>query len=1084
MKNKERNSQHFLLCTLFVMLFIASPCGKLFAQNKDVSVSVKNVTLKQLFDQIEKTTTYRFAYLDNVLPSTPDVTLSTKNESLASVLNKVLPQRDLAYSQTGNTFSISKKARVSNKQVSLSGVVKDPTGEPVIGANVIVQGTTTGTVTDYDGNFTLEVPENSRLKISYIGMSDMLVDTKGKNFLNIKMADDSKALEEVVVVGYGVQKRESLTGSMNVVGGKKLKDATAPTVENMLSGKAPGVNVASGSGRPGEAAQIVIRGKSTINGATAPLWVVDGVIVGNNSGTLNPADIESMSILKDASSTAIYGSQGANGVILVTTKKGVAGKATVQVDAKLAVTSLNTGNFEVMDGAELYDYYKTFDNQSDITFSRWNEDLRNSNFNWWDNATKTGIAQDYNVSIMGGVENMKTFFSLGLYDETGAVKGYDFNRYSFRFRTDYTPKKWLTIKPQVSGSYKKIEDKEHAVGAMYRNLPWDAPYDEANEMVSNRPPGWVNTTGTNYMYDLQWNFGEQKTHDFMGGFDFDIKFTNWLSFKSINNYKYTNYTSVDYTDPRSIAGKSSNGQINDYQSNMTRIYTNQLLQYIQSFGKHDLSGILAYEWNEYSAKANRGIATGFAPGFEVADVAAVPKKVGSSINQWAVQSIIFRANYSYENRYLAEFSARRDGASNFGDDVKYGNFFSVSGGWVINREKFFKAEWVDQLKLRASYGSVGNRPNALYGHYMLYSLSGKYNEMPGAIIYQPQNPDMTWEKSVTAGLGVDFRIFNRYNFTFDLYDKNTTDLLYNVPVPGIVGVNSIWRNVGSLRNRGFEFTASADIINKNDFFWSVEANIGLNRNKIKELYGGKSEIIVGDGTTIAGSAEKILKPGLPADTWYLPEWAGVDPENGNPLWYKTDENGNRITTAKYGEANSVALGSYTPDFFGGFSTFFRWKNLDLNANFTYSVGGEIYNYARSEFDSDGAYVDRNQMKQQKDWSRWEKPGDIATHPKPSYNNKSNSQKASSRFLEGGSYLKLKNVTVSYNLELPKWHIQNLRFFASAENLFTITKFSGVDPEIPPRLDANVPLSEGVITGVATDVYPSTRKFVFGLSLTL
>lgn len=1079
MKNKERNNQHFLLSALFLLVLIAFPSGKLSAQNKDVTVSVKNVTLKQLFDQIEKTTAYRFAYLDNVLPSASDVNLSVKNEALPTVLNKILPQRDLSFSQTGNTFSISKKAKVSQKNVSLSGVVKDPTGEPVIGANIIVQGTTTGTITDYDGNFTLEVPENSRLKISYIGMTDMLVDTKGKDFLNIKMADDSKALEEVVVVGYGVQKRESLTGSMNVVGGKKLKDVTAPSVENMLSGKAPGVNVASGSGRPGEAAAIVIRGKSTINGSTDPLWVVDGVIVGNNSGTLNPADIESMSILKDASSTAIYGSQGANGVVLVTTKKGVAGKATVQVDAKMAVTHLNSGKFEVMDGAELYDYYRTFENQSTINFPRWNEELRNSNFNWWDNATKTGLAQDYNISIMGGVENMKTFFSLGLYDETGAVKGYEYNRYNFRFKTDYTPKSWLTIKPQVSGSVKQVDNKEHSVSAMYLNLPWDSPYNEDGSLVGNSPnPTWVNTTGSNYMYDLQWNFGKSKTYDFMGGFDFDIKFTNWLTFKSINNYKYTNYTSVDYSDPRSSSALSVNGRINDYQSNSTRIYTNQLLQYNQRFGKHDVNGLLAYEWNESSVKANRGIATGFAPGFEVADVAAVPEKVGSSIYEWAVQSILFRGNYNYDNKYLGEVSFRRDGASNFGDNAKYGNFFSVSGGWVINREKFFTADWVDQLKLRASYGSVGNRPGDYYGHYTLYTLSGKYNEMPGAIISQPGNPDMTWEKTYTAGVGADFRMFNRFNFSLDYYDKNTTDLLYRVALPGIIGVSSRWQNVGSLKNRGFEFTASADILNKNNFFWSVEANIGLNRNEISELYGGKSEVIVGDGTDIAGSAQKIWKPGFDSDTWYLTEWAGVDPANGDPLWFMTDENGNRVTTNDYGKAskNPVDCGTYTPDFFGGFSTFFRWKNLDLNANFTYSVGGKIYNYSRAEFDSDGAYSDRNQMKLQKGWSRWEKEGDIATHPLARYNNNTNSQKASSRFLEDGSYMKLKNVTVSYNLTLPKYHIQNLRIFASGENLFTITKFSGVDPEIPPR--------DGKITGVATTVYPSTRKFVIGLSLTL
>lgn len=977
-------------------------------------------------------------------------------------------------------FVEMKNTQLTQNQLKVTGQVVDTkTGEPIIGANVKVKGQAMGTITDYDGNFTLDVPANSILEVTHVGYDKAEVPVSKSGPMVIKLGEDSQALGEVVVVGYGVQKKESLTGSMQVVSAGKLKDVTAPTVENMLSGKAPGVQVSSGSGRPGDAAAIVIRGKSTINGSTDPLWVIDGVIVGNNSGTLNPSDIESISILKDASSTAIYGSQGANGVVLVTTKKGTAGKPTVNVDAKLAVTTLNSGNFNVMNGAELYDYYKSFSNQSTINFPRWNEDLRNSNFDWWDNATKTGFAQDYNVSINGGAENMKMFFSLGFYDETGAVKGYDFNRYSFRFRSDYTPYNWLTVRPQVSGSIKQVDNKEHSVSAMYLNLPWDSPYAEDGSLVGNAPnPTWVNTTGSNYMYDLQWNHGNNKTYDFMGGFDFDVRFTDWLTFKSINNYKYTNYSSMSYTDPRSSSGQSVNGRIDDYNSTATRLYTNQLLQYNQSFGKNSVNGLLAYEWNEYSIKANRGIATGFAPGFEVADVAAVAEKVGSSINEWAVQSVLFRGNYAYDNKYLGELSFRRDGASNFGDNAKYGNFFSVSGGWVINREEFFKADWVDQLKLRASYGSVGNRPSDWYGHYTLYTLSGKYNEMPGAIISQPGNPDMTWEKTYTAGVGVDFRIFNRFNFSADYYDKNTTDLLYRVTVPGTIGLSSIWRNVGSLRNKGFEFTASADLINKGDFFWSVDANIGLNRNKITELYGGKSEVITGDGTGIAGSANKIWRPGMDSDTWYLTEWAGVDPQNGDPLWYMTDPDGNRVKTNDYGKAskNLVACGAYTPDFFGGFSTFFRWKNIDLNANFTYSVGGKIYNYARAEFDSDGAYTDRNQMKLQDGWSRWEKEGDIATHPKPSYNNPSNSQKASSRFLEDGSYLKLRNVTVSYNISLPKWYIKNMRVFASGENLFTITKFSGVDPEIPPY--------DGKITGVATAVYPSTRKVVFGLSLTL
>jgi hypothetical protein len=326
-------------------------------------------------------------------------------------------------------------------------------------------------------------------------------------------------------------------------------------------------------------------------------------------------------------------------------------------------------------------------------------------------------------------------------------------------------------------------------------------------------------------------------------------------------------------------------------------------------------------------------------------------------------------------------------------------------------------------------------------------------------------------------VGVDASFFNRVRVTLDYYHKNTSGLLYQVPLPGIIGVTSIWRNVGCVQNDGFELSVGADIIKSKDWNWSVDANIGLNRNKVTELYGDKSEIIVGDGAGIAGSASKLLKPGLDVDTWYLTEWAGVDPETGKAQWYKTDANGERVKTFSYGDAskNQIAIDRYTPDFFGGFSTNLSWKNLDMSAVFGYSVGGKIYNYARAEYDSDGTYTDRNQMKLQDGWSRWEKPGDIATHPQGIYNNGTNSNKASSRFLEDGSYLKLRNLTIGYNLALPEWYISNLRLFVSGENLFTLTDYSGVDPEIPPH--------DGKITGVTTAVYPSTRKFMFGLNVT-
>lgn len=322
---------------------------------------------------------------------------------------------------------------------TITGTVVDGSDIPIIGANVLVVGTTTGVITNVDGEFTLEVPPQAKIQVSYIGYVTQTVSVGNQTKLKIQLHEDSQTLDELVVVGYSMQRRESLTGSLSTVKDEKLKDVTTPSVENMLNSKIPGVYVQPGTGQPGSTGAMMIRGKATISGNTAPLWVIDGVIVGYNSGDLNPADIESLTVLKDAASTAIYGSQGANGVIVVTTKSGRAEKMTVNASVKLGISRLNNGNLEMMDGAELYDYYASFSNAESLDFSRWTPELRNSNFDWWDLATQTGFTQDYNISITGGNEKITSYFSLGYYDETGAVKGYDFSRYNFRYRTSYKP---------------------------------------------------------------------------------------------------------------------------------------------------------------------------------------------------------------------------------------------------------------------------------------------------------------------------------------------------------------------------------------------------------------------------------------------------------------------------------------------------------------------------------------------------------------------------------------------------------------------------------------------------------------------
>lgn len=987
----------------------------------------------------------------------------------------------LATSSTAGT-----NLAVQQQDQKLKGQVIDATtGEPVIGVNVLVKGTTNGTITDIDGKYELNAPAGAILQISFIGYKTVEIAATTSE-QTIKLHEDTETLDEVVVVGYGVQKKESLTGAMSTLKENRLKDVTTPTVENMLNGKVSGVYVAPGSGQPGSNGAVQIRGRATLSGSTSPLWVIDGVIVGEDPGVLNPSDIENMTILKDAASTAIYGSQGANGVIIVTTKMGKSEKMKINASVKLGVSTMTNGKMEVMNGAELYDYYASFPNQEDIKFSRWNPELRNANFDWGELASQAGFTQDYNISLSGGNEKMSSYFSLGYYSEEGTVKGYKYDRYSFRYRSNYKPFSWLTIKPNISGSMKNTDDSQYDYTAKYTMFPWDSPYDEDGNLVPDRYSGWVDSSDLNYLNSISYgNHTTRKTYEFSGNFDFDIKITDWLTFTSVNNYRWTGYFQSTYTDPRTDSASGVQGRVEEEQTNNIQRYTNQYLTFNKMFGKHSVQALLAYEFMDTSAKVINAKGTGIVSGFEVLDATATPEEVGGNLTEWAKQSVFAKANYTYDNRYLAEVSLRRDGASNFGDDKKYGNFFSISAGWNINREKWFKSDWVDVLKLRASYGSVGNIPYSKYPQYGLYSVSSNYNGIPAILISQVGNKDLTWEQTYTAGVGIDANFFNnRLRFVFDYYNKYTSNILYQVPVSGLTGITSRWQNVGEMRNSGIEITIGGDIIRTKDWLWSLDLNMGYNKNKLEKLYGDDPNMMIigggGNDTSIAGAAEKVLKVGYSTDRYYLREWAGVDPKNGAPLWYKNDGSGE--TTSNYSEAKQVMTEATSPKLFGGFNTSLTWKNIDLNASFGFSLGGKIYNYSRQEYDSDGAYTDRNQMKLIDGWSRWEKEGDIATHPAASYGNKSNSNKASTRYLEDGDYLKLRSLSIGYNLDLSKYYIQNMRIYFTAENVFTLTGFSGIDPEVPAYYDETTGTYKSIGTAGA-NLYPSTRKFMFGINLT-
>lgn len=983
---------------------------------------------------------------------------------------------------------------------TIQGEVTDAqNGEALIGATVMVEGEKGGTVTDFDGNFKLQVTFSAKkVKISYIGYIDKVIAISDN--MKVKLEPESQSLGDVVVIGYGTARKSDLTGSVATVSAKDFNKGSISSPEQLINGKVSGVQIMSNSGSATSGSTIRVRGGASLNASNDPLIVVDGVPLelGGISGAdnflsmINPQDIESMTVLKDAASTAIYGSEGANGVVVVTTKQAKHEKMSISLSAKAGLSTLNRGNLEMMDGAEFYDYYKSFQNVESVNFPRWNEDLRNSNFDWFKLAKKTGSTQDYNLTLNGGSENIQSMFTLGYFKEEGAVKGYDMNRYSTRIKVVYKPYEWLTIKPNISGSRTNDKDKQYSVGAMYSMMPWDSPYDENGNLVPNYYNGWVNSKATNYLNDLAaGDYSTSTTYDLSGGLDFDIKIAPWLTFSSVNNYSYYNSQTHGYYDPKSSSGEGVNGRTTEYNYVSTRRYTNQLLRFKKSWGKHNVNALLAYEFNDYEMKYTDVYATGFISGFEDFMTAAKPEMANGYRTAWAKQSYFTQWRYDYDSRYYGELSLRRDGRSNFGSNNRYGNFFSVSGAWNINNESWFKADWVDQLKLRAAFGSVGNVPTSLYPSYSLYSVGATYNENPGALISQIGNKDLTWEKTYTTGVGVDASFWqNRLHATLDYYIKNTSNILYQVPVTGLVGVTSIWKNIGKMRNTGIELTVGGDIIRTKDLTWNVTANISHNSNELRDLYKQRDAngnyvvkpVLISDGTSIAGTAQRILEIGEPVDTYYMKEWAGVNPEDGKPQWYMDDANGNKVVTDSYSKASDYKCGKASPDVYGSFSTSLFYKNFDLQANFGYSLGGQIYSYYRQEFDSDGAYAgDRNQMKLQKDWSRWEKPGDIATHPRAMYNNQDKGNLASSRYLESSDYLKLRSLTLGYNFDLKKYGIQTLRLSVSGENLFTITDYSGVDPELPAGTNDKGVLS--VTNTGGTSVYPAVRKFMLGVNLT-
>jgi len=961
-------------------------------------------------------------------------------------------------------FMLFFTAIASAQSIEVRGTVIDiENQESLPGVSIIVKGTTQGVTTNMDGEYTLKVGQADAVLIfSFIGYQPQEVPVNGQTTINVSMKSSTSDLDEVMVIAYGTTKKSNLTGSAVALDSEELKDVFVSNVASMLQGKIAGVYSSAGSGQPGSTTEITIRGKGSLSGTTSPLWVVDGIIMGNSDPGYSPADIESITVLKDASATSLYGSLAANGVILLQTKRAKKGESKINVNATYGFTTFNTGNFSVMNSQELYDYQKTWN--PDVK-----EDVLNTDTDWMDIGTQTGKAQEYNVNYSGGNEKITAYLSGTYYNETGALKGYEYERYSAIANFDINATERLKIKLNLSGDYRTTDDQQHSTYAMFTYMPWDAPYlpdgsvldprvDSGKEYLLANDKVWYGRDENNYLYDLQYNYGTSRSNNLRANIGFDYKINDWLTFSSMNNIALNFGHSEWYTDPRSVSGQADRGTLYDSYSFSQRRFTNQMLRFNKTIGLHALNAFVAWEYSDYHYDDASATGKGVAAGLRVLNATAEALEVGGYKSESAKQSTLVNLQYAYDDRYLATASFNRQGSSSFGPNKQYGNFWSASLGWNAHSEEFLNdVEWLNVLKWSASMGQVGNAPGG-FQYLGYFAFVDQYNGSSAATPYQKGNPDISWEKVTSYNTAINTRIFNRVSINLDLYYKNSDNLLTYVPLPALTGYSGIWMNVGRVTNKGYELTVSPEIIKTSRFKWDMTLNLAYNKNRVEELYEDKAYT----------SGIRRIEKGHDMDAQYQRIWYGANPANGEPLWEKVTENEDGTETisltSDYADATLQYTGTKgTPTYTGGILNKFTFDDFTLSANISFVEDIYKYNSNRELFDSDGSYASFNSMNLHDDWKRWEKPGDVATHPK-SFNGGVNANKNSSRYLEDASYIRLRNVTLAYNL--PKnvsnlLNISNASVYVSADNMVTLTNWSGMDPET----GALYPLSKKIMAGV-------------------
>ena len=1073
------------------------------AQSQKVSLDFKNERVEKVLASIKSQTGMSLVFSDQLVDVNRKVTMQLKDVTLKEALTRLLSGINLTFEIRNNKIYFIEKKAVSqpgSRKKRVTGVVKDVMGEPLIGANVVEKGrSTNGVITDFNGKFTLEVDESASLVVSYIGYLAQDIPTKGKGDFHIILKEDTNTLDEVVVTGYGDFKKATYTGSASVLTTEKLEALPVVSVGQMIESNIPGISVVAGtSSQPGAKTTLRVRGVASMNASTEPLYVLDGVPIPSydlsnftsmsEAGgmgvieTLNPADIESITVLKDAASASLYGAKGANGVVLITTKKGKEGKLRVNMAAKYGITDFAYTYRPLMGGEErrelIHEGLVNFQldkgvseqeaqQYADANIDQYAKRLPQGYSDWESALFKTGYQQDYNLSASAGNQNSSFIGSLGYTKQTGVSLNSEMERFTGRVDASNKYKK-VEFGMNASFSWTKnvhLPEGKFYGSAIYAskvNLTPSTPiYNEDGTYAS----GYRENNGYNPILEAEVNDYYARTVRAMG--------TAKIAYNVWDNLKVSSVFTVDYSLTKDFFFQSPDGRDGATYQGRGRMqmtdrirYTSQNnLTYSKTFGKHSVSAVTAFEVMKYdyedlyAAKKTYGQDINTSLGN-----AADPIDADQKLQEDALMSYVASVNYSYDDKYYASFSFRRDGSSRLSPDTRWGNFWSLSASWRLSQEKFMQSlkSVLSDLKLRASYGVNGNLPSSYYGYQSTYTTGAFYSGKPSLWESTLGNEELTWEKNYALNLGLDIGLFSRVNVSLDWYTRTTKDLLMSKQLNSISGFSSLLTNVGQMRNTGVELEVRSNNIKTKDFSWITAFNLSHNKNKILKLADLPWFV---DG-------RYVRKEGYPFNTIYLREYAGVDPETGSALYYdnQQDENGNytKNKVTDPGQASPIPLKDITPTISGGFMNTFNYKFIDLSFNLSYSFGGYSYDNASYILQDDGYSVISNKSTEQR--RRWQKPGDITDVPRFVYGNKKGGNYNSSRAIHSTDHIRLKSLILGLNAPkawLQKLGIGNARIYFSGTNLLTWAAYDQYDPEM---------------SGVVGFYTPPLKTYAFGLEL--